>query len=210
MIRFYLVRHGQTEWNVAERFRGRVDIALNETGIAQARAVAERLAVEDISAIFSSPLSRALDTAKPIAEKLGLSVQIADALIDINYGEWQGLTPEEVAAKYPDLYSQWLFRPETVRIPGGESLDDVKTRALQYVKDLTARFKDAGIVLVTHKVVCKVLLCTVLELDLSHFWQIEQDNGAISVFDWDPKQGFIVQLINDTCHLKGGAATSAG
>ncbi len=201
MTKFFLVRHGQTEWNRIERFRGRVDIPLNETGRAQARAVAERLAPEQISAVFSSPLSRALETAKPIAEKHGLSVEIMDALTDLDFGSWQGLTPQEVSEKYPETYSDWLFHPERVKMPGGESLDEVRTRVLAAVKDLAPRFEDQTVVLVSHKAVCKVLLCAVLDLDNSHFWQIEQDNVALNVFDWNPKLGFVVQLINDTCHL---------
>ncbi|MBI2954250.1 MAG: alpha-ribazole phosphatase [Chloroflexi bacterium] len=203
MTRFYLVRHGQTEWNKVERFRGRVDIPLNETGAAQARAVAERLAHEKIAAVFSSPLLRALKTAEPIAQKLGLAVQIADALVDFDFGDWQGLTPDEVAQKYPDLFVQWLTHPESVSIPGGESLEDVRTRVSRLVADLAARFKNQEVVLVTHKVVCKVLLCLALELDNSRYWQIEQDNGAISVFDLELPSRFVVSLVNDTCHLPG-------
>lgn len=216
MIRFILVRHGQTEWNRVERYRGRADIPLNEVGIAQAQAVAERLAGVPIAAVYSSPLSRAFETARAIAEKHGHDVETTDALIDIDFGDWQGLTPKEVSEKYPDLHSDWLHHPERVKMPGGESLDDVRARVLDFVKelsfprqkedrgkDLAKRFENQTVVLVSHRVVCKVLLCAVLELDNSRFWQIEQDNVAINTFEWDQRQGFVVHSINDTCHLKG-------
>ncbi len=202
MTRFYLVRHGQTEWNRIERFRGRVDIPLNATGVAQAQAAAESLVGKGISAIFSSPLGRALKTAEIIGARLGLPVEKLDGLVDMDYGEWQGLTPDEVAQEYSSPLDLWLKHPEQARIPSGESLDDVGNRVLAAVYDLASPHPERPLLLSSHKVVCKVLLCAVLGLDNSHFWQIEQDNTAISVFDYNPKMGFSVSLVNDTCHLR--------
>jgi len=97
MTRIILVRHGQTEWNRIERFRGRADVPLNGTGIAQAEATGRRLArLAKPAAVYSSPLSRAVVTAGKIARPHGLSVQATDGLIDIDYGKWQGLTPRQV------------------------------------------------------------------------------------------------------------------
>ncbi len=93
MTRFILVRHGQTEWNRVERFRGRADLALNETGIRQAEAVAERLSRWQVATVYTSPLQRASVTAQTLASHLGLAVQPLDALIDIDFGRWQGLWP---------------------------------------------------------------------------------------------------------------------
>jgi len=97
MTRFVLVRHGQTEWNRVERFRGRADIPLNETGLAQAKALARRLASWAIAAVYSSPLQRTRETGKAIARQLGLQVEPLEGLIDIDYGALQGLTPEEAS-----------------------------------------------------------------------------------------------------------------
>ena len=91
-----LVRHGQTEWNRVERFRGRIDIPLNQTGIDQAKKTAKRISTRwNPSAVYTSPLSRAKETAEIIAQSCKLAAQVNNGLIDINYGEWQGLTPEE-------------------------------------------------------------------------------------------------------------------
>lgn len=96
MTRIVLIRHGQTEWNRLERFRGRADLSLNEVGLAQAEATARRIAAAwPASAVYSSPLKRAMETAKIIAEALALAVQPLAGLMDIDYGEWQGLSPDD-------------------------------------------------------------------------------------------------------------------
>lgn len=198
-----LVRHGQTEWNRIERFRGRADIPLNAVGVEQARAVAKRLAKKPgLVAVYSSPLSRCLQTAKAIAQATGVQVQVADGLIDIDYGDWQGLTPDEVEAREPDLYRQWLEAPQETVIPGGETLDQVRARAITALEQAADNHLGQTIVLVSHKVVCKVLVCALLGLDNSRFWHIEQDNGAINVFERHPGK-YLVKTVNDTCHLEG-------
>ena len=204
MTRIVLVRHGQTEWNRVERFRGRADLPLNEVGLAQAEAAARRIAATwPASAVYSSPLKRAMETAKIIAEALDLAVQPLAGLMDIDYGEWQGLSPDEVAERYGDLYTRWLEEPHLVHIPGGESLGEVRERAMAALEEVIARHGGQTVVLVSHQVVNKVLLCAVLGLDNSHFWHIGQENGAINVFEYGDK-GFMISLLNDTCHLMEG------
>jgi len=105
MTAIILARHGETEWNVAEVFRGRIDIELNETGMKQAELLAEYLSNVEIDAIYSSPLKRALKTAKVIASYHKLNVEIVPGLIDFDYGKWQGLTHQEVKDKYKELYT---------------------------------------------------------------------------------------------------------
>lgn len=199
--RLILVRHGQTEWNVgAERFRGRIDIALNEMGLAQAQAVAERLAALPLAAIYSSPLRRAVETAEPTARKSGVTVQTLEGLIDISYGRWEGHSHAEVAELYPDLYHQWRHSPHLVTCPDGESLDEVRSRALAAVKEMARSHEGHTILIVAHQVVNKVLVCAMLGLNNSRFWHIQQDNGCINIFDYEDG-AFKAILINDTCHL---------
>lgn len=201
MTRFYLVRHGQTEWNRVERFRGRLDIQLNETGVRQAEAAGRSLKGSGIVAVYSSPLSRAVQTAEAIGAATGLPVSPMDELIDFNFGDWQGLTPEEVEARYPGQHQQWLVDPAGVHIPGGETLQDVRRRLVEALGRLIRIHQDEAVALVTHKVVCKVMLLAVLDLDNSHYWRIEQDNAAISIFEHRRDQ-FVLQTMNDTCHLR--------
>ena len=204
MTRIILVRHGQTAWNVGsgagERFRGRIDLPLDDTGLAQTQAVAERLADCPIVAIYSSPLKRAVETAQPTARQLGLLVQPLPGIIDINYGDWQGLSPAEVAQAHPHLYSRWLETPHRVKFPHGESLRQVRLRGMAALKEVAARHEGQVILLVAHQVVNKVLVCAMLGLGNSHFWRIQQGNACINVFEHQDGI-FTAVLINDTCHL---------
>jgi len=201
LARFILVRHGQTEWNQKERFRGWVDIDLDETGIKQAEAAAPRIARWEVTAIYASPLRRAMATAEIIAHPLGIPVAPLKGIIDMNFGVWEGLSIDEVKRNYPALFKLWRYSPEILEIPQGDSLEDVRKRVVATIDDLTARHESATVALVTHRVVCKVLLCHLLGLDNSHFWQIAQDATAINLFEINEGKA-TVTLLNDTCHLR--------
>jgi len=200
MTEIIIARHGQTEWNVGEVFRGRIDIELDETGVKQAELLAEYLSRVKIDAIYSSPLKRALSTAKVIASNHQLEVEIAPGLIDFNYGEWQGLPHQEAKDKYRELYKQWTNNPHKVRIPAGETLDDVRKRAIGVVDEVTARY-EGTVVLVAHRVVNKVLICVLLGLDNSHFWDIRQDTCGITTFNYENGR-FILTEHNNTSYLR--------
>jgi len=200
MTEIMIVRHGETEWNVGEIFRGRVDIELNETGIKQAGLLAEYLSKIELEAIYSSPLKRAFKTAEIIAGYHKLDVHIAPSLIDFNFGKWQGLAHQEVKEKYKELYAAWTNHPERVKMPDGESLDDVRKRAMDVVNNLITRYQGA-VALVSHRVVNKVLICALLGLDNSHFWNVKQDTCGISTFIYENEQ-FILTKHNDTSYLE--------
>lgn len=202
VARFILVRHGQTGWNKKERFRGWVDVELDEVGLKQAEAVAQRIVQWKLDAVYSSPLKRAVSTAQPIAKQFGLTVVTLDGIIDMNFGDWQGLAIEEAKQKYPEQFDFWLNSPQRLKIPGGETLDEVRRRAVAVIDELAARHVDETVAVVTHRVVCKVLLLSFLGLDNSHFWQIGQDTTAVNAFEIY-KGKPTVTLINDTCHLGG-------
>lgn len=178
---------------------------MDDTGRRQAEAAAIRLKSEHVAAIYSSPLKRALETASIIARQLNISVQPLEGLIDINFGSWQGLSPEEAAKQDGQLYQKWLEHPQLVRFPEGESLDVVRDRVLAAVDELAARHVDQAVILVSHKVVCQVLMCAMLGLDNSHFWQVRQDVNAINILELRDGAPLVI-LVNDTCHLKSLAA----
>lgn len=197
-----MVRHGQTEWNRVERFRGRADVPLNETGLAQAEATGRCVAAEwQPSAIYTSPLSRAVKTAEAIARHFGLKVQIHPGLVDIDYGEWQGLTPEEARQRWPEEIDAWYNRPHLTHIPGGETLDALRTRLMQTVNELVDRHPADTIVLVGHTVVNRIILLGILGLGNERFWRIKQDTCAINVFEAEGND-FVLVSLNDTCHLQ--------
>jgi broad specificity phosphatase PhoE len=196
-----LVRHGQTEWNRIERFRGRADVPLNEAGLVQAEATGMRVAAEwKPAAVYSSPLSRAIKTAEAIAKHFDLPVQIQPGLADIDYGEWQGLTPDEVRDRWPAELQAWYQQPDQAIIPGGETLAQLRSRGMSAVNELSARHAEQTIVLVGHTVINRIILLGVLGLGNERFWHIKQDTYAINVFD--AKLGdFVLVSLNDTCHL---------
>ncbi|MBA7649850.1 Phosphoserine phosphatase 1 [subsurface metagenome] len=200
MTEIILARHGETEWNVGEIFRGRIDIELNETGIKQAELLADYLSDVKIEAIYSSPLKRALKTTEAMASPHKLEVEIALGLIDLDFGQWQGLPLQEVKNKYGGLYTEWIDSPDRVTIPGGESLNDVSKRATGVVNEVIARY-EGTVILVSHRVVNKVLICALLGLDDSHFWNIRQDTCGITTFTYENER-FILTEHNNTSYLK--------
>lgn len=201
MSRIILVRHGETDWNREEIFRGRIDINLNQNGIRQAQALLKKLQEQKLDAIYSSPLSRARLTAQIIADYYNLKVNLENGFIDINYGGWQGVSHEDVKAQYPKLYHLWQQQPHLVKFPAGECLDDVKRRAMTALERIISNHKSDTIAIAAHRVVNKVMLCAVLGLDISHFWLIRQDTCCINIFEDSPR-GYVMFCLNDTCHLK--------
>jgi broad specificity phosphatase PhoE len=208
MTKLYLIRHGQTEWNKKLTFRGRIDIPLNEQGHREAEAIAEALKDKNIDAIYASPLRRSMETAQPTAEFFHLEAVPVQGLIDINYGDWEGLTFSEVRERYKDHYEQWENRPDLVRFPNGETLDEVRERSFAAFKDIIAENPGKSILMVPHRVVNKVLLCALLGLGNSHFWEIKQDTGCVNLIEYSDDR-FVLSLMNDTCHLKGIAHETA-
>jgi probable phosphoglycerate mutase len=201
MTKIILMRHGQTEWNRVERFRGHADVPLNETGLAQAEATGQRVASEwQPTAIYSSPLSRAVRTAEAIARHFSLDVLPYPGLIDIDYGEWQGLTPDEARQRWPAEIDAWYNAPETARIPGGESLQELRQRAMNTVNELAASHPGQTIVLVGHTVINRIILLGVLGLGNERFWRLRQEPCAINVFEAEAGD-FTLALFNDTSHL---------
>ena len=201
MTRIILVRHGQTEWNRVERFRGRADVPLNETGLAQAEATGRRVKAQwTPTTIYASPLSRAVRTAEAIAKHYSLPVQVHPGLADIDYGEWQGLTPDEARQRWPEQVDNWYNHPEQALIPAGETLADLRLRAMQTVGELARRHEGETIVLLGHTVINRIILLGVLGLGNERFWHIRQDTCAINVFE---SQGddYVLVSLNDTSHL---------
>jgi phosphoserine phosphatase len=202
VTRLIILRHGRTEWNRVERFRGRADIGLDDVGMKQAEAAAKRIREWPISAIYSSPLRRATTTAEIMAAPLGLSVMLMPGMVDIDYGVWQGLSTEDVMAREGHLYSQWMESPHKVKFPRGESFAEVRERATSAVDDVIRQHLKETVVLVSHKVICQILILSLLGLDSSHFWQITQDVCAMNLFE--VRGGIPSALfLNDTCHLEG-------
>jgi broad specificity phosphatase PhoE len=201
-VRLFLVRHGETESNRLNLALGRDDVPLNERGLWQAERVAQALAREPLAAVYSSPLRRALDTARAVASPLGLAVEIEERLIEMDVGEADGLTLAEVASRYPGLLEAWASEEgPTQAMPGGECLVDVQERAWPAVQDLAASHGDEAVAAVTHNFVILSVLIRVLGMELAQFRRLRHSVGAVSVVDFLPARVTLVRL-NDTCHLE--------
>lgn len=202
MTTFYLVRHGNTVWNRDIRFRGRMDLPLDELGMAQAKATAVALAGEGLVAVFASPLKRAFNTAELIAQAAGLTARPLPDLLDIDFGAWQGKAPAEVEALYPELYRRYLYAPHLAQFPDGESLEGARPRFMRAVLTAAEMFPDQRVCLVAHQAVNRVLLTGVLGLGVEAYWRVSQDTCCINVFHYDPATyQFTVERLNDTHHL---------
>jgi len=200
MTTIMLIRHGETEWNVEETFRGRADIELNETGVKQARLLAKYLEDLPIEAVYSSPLKRAIKTSEIMVGSRRIDVIPAQELIDFDYGQWQGLSHDTVKHNHQALYSKWLKNPHLVRMPKGESLDDVRQRAVKLVTRVTASH-EGTVALVSHRVVHKVIICALVGLDNSHFWDIKMDTCGITTFKYGDER-FVLEKHNDISFLR--------
>jgi len=202
MTLILLIRHGETEWNRVERFRGRADVPLNATGLAQAEATGKHVAAcWQPVAVYASPLSRAVQTAQAVAQHFHLPVQPHPGLLDIDYGEWQGLSPDEARERWPEQIENWYHHPERAIIPSGETLAELRTRAMRTVNELAQHHPSQAIVLVGHTVINRIILLGVLGLGNERFWRIKQDTCAINLFQVEENDFTLVSL-NDTCHLR--------
>lgn len=201
-MQLYLVRHGETEYNRHDLFRGQIDIPLNETGRRQADATGEHLQSSGIAAFYSGPLERAMDTVRRIAAPHGAQPSVLPLLNDIDYGAWSGKTVNEIREAYPDCYELWVHHPAEVRFPDGESLREAYARIGECMEWLWERHADEAVVVVGHKVVNRLVLCIALGLPLEGIWRIEQANGAINLIQRN-ERGYMVLTMNDTCHLTG-------
>ena len=196
-----LVRHGETEYNRADVFRGRVDLPLNERGREQAGAAARYLEGEAFEAFYSSPLTRSMQTARAIAAPHGAEVEALDPFIDVDYGEWSGKSIEEIRRTWPREFAAWAENPEEAVFPGGESVSEVRERLRRGLEMLASRH-EGRVLLVGHKLINRLVLCIVLDLPTRGIWRVEQSNGAINVISHG-ERGWVLRRMNDVAHLRG-------
>ena len=202
MTKILLVRHGHVEGISPERFRGRADLPLTVEGRRQAAATAQRIASGwRPVAVYSRPMGRCMATAAAIGQAVGLSPAAVAGLSDIDYGSWQGLTPDEARQHWAAEVDSWYRNPDWAAIPGGETLQDVLARTTAALRDAVRRHLRDTVVLVGHDSVNRVILLHALGLPLSRYWRIRQDPCAINEIDADAG-GFVIVSLNQTDHLR--------
>lgn len=157
MTRLYLIRHGQTDWNLEGRWQGHADVPLNDLGLQQAAQVAQELAGVGLQAIYSSDLKRARQTAGYLAEATGLPVRVDARLREIHQGEWQGMLVQDIQARYGEVFKQRHMDPASFAPPGGETAAQVKERLLEAVGEICQRHPDERVAIVSHGFALAVL-----------------------------------------------------
>lgn len=200
--RLYLVRHGQSEWNLHSKMQGVQDIDLTYTGVKQAELLARRLKNEKIDCIYSSNLKRAYITAQIIGKELGLDVQKSSEFREMSFGIWEGLTSKEINELYKDLYSLWKANPVKANIEKGETLEEVQKRMVKNTLKIVEENKGKNILIVSHGTSIKALILGLLEVDLSFYPKFRLDNTSLSIIDVKEDGKTVLVLFNDTCHLR--------
>ncbi|PXV59685.1 probable phosphoglycerate mutase [Dyella jiangningensis] len=203
MTRIILARHGHVDWIAPERFRGRAELPLSKLGELQAEALAGRIAQSwKPTAIYTSPLSRCIRTGEAIARTTGAPSQVLEDLADTHYGQWQGLTHEEVRSRWPAESRTWFAAPHLAVIPDGETLADVLVRALKALQVVLHRHSGQTVVLVGHDSINRVLLLQCLGLSLTRYWRIKQEPCCVNEIAIDGDD-FTIHRINETHHTLG-------
>lgn len=203
MTRIILTRHGHVDWIAPERFRGRAELPLSDLGKRQVLAVAQRIAETwQPEAIYTSPLSRCVDTGAAIARATGAPTQALDGLADTDYGQWQGLTHEEVRQRWPEEHRTWLEAPDLAAIPDGESLADVLARGTKVLREVLHRHACKTLVLVGHDSINRVLLLQALGLPLSRYWRLKQEPCCLNEIVVEGTV-FTLHRLNESGHLAG-------
>jgi phosphoserine phosphatase len=189
MTRLLVVRHGHVEGMSPERFRGHRDVDLSDLGSQQARATAAGVAARwQPAAIYTSPLRRCLQTAAAIGTACGgLPATVLDDLNDVDYGDWEWHTHEEVQARWPDLFECWFTAPQLVRFPGGESFQELLARMANVLRSVRDRHADETVVVVGHSSGNRALLLQALDQPLSAYWRLAQDPCSVSDIELLPR-----------------------
>jgi phosphoserine phosphatase len=201
-IRILLIRHGETDWNRIRRFQGRSDQPLNPEGRDQAQALAFALKDESITAIYSSPLIRAVETVRPIrALHPATPFFVDEGLVEMDLGEFEGMEGQRWAEQYADFRRAWRENPASVRMPGGETLQEVQARAIGTLERITQLYPpESTLLLCSHNFVNRTLLCYALEIPLDRFRELPQETAALNVLF---KQGerLWAEVVNERSHL---------
>lgn len=201
--RILLVRHGETRLTLEDRFAGSNDISLSNEGREQAASLGIRLSSVSIAAVYASPMARTLETARIIAGPHNLPVQIVDALREIDYGNWEGLTRDEVTCRFSQAYSLWEEDPLLVAPEGGESGLSVIHRALPIMREIIERHRHQTVLVVSHKGTNRLLVSSLLGLDARGYRErLDQSPAALTILDFMNEVRPRLKLFNDVSHYQ--------
>lgn len=202
-----LIRHGETEWNLLGKFQGCTDIELSKVGINQAKLLKGRINGE-FDYIYSSPLSRALETAKIVTSNTDKEVFIAPEIREINFGEWEGLTVKEISENYPEIFKAWRTDKKMSYICGGDaSINNAANRAKDCILEIVSKHKGKTVLIVAHGGIIKAGLIVIFEWDMTMYHKIALGNTCINTIVFNEEMRPALVGLNDTNHLKDAATT---
>jgi broad specificity phosphatase PhoE len=183
-VTLWLVRHGQTDWNVEQRFQGHLEVPLNQIGIKQAEEAARKLADKRFDALYSSDLLRTRQTAEILARQFDLPIHFDPRLREINHGVWQGLLKDEAKQKYPSDYAARRSNPVHGRAPQGESVNDVAMRMAGMADEMSQLFPNGNVLVVSHGMAIATLVCQATRQPLEKAYTMIPENTNLNVIQW--------------------------
>ena len=201
-MKIYLIRHGQTDWNLEGKIQGRHDVSLNKTGLKQAELLAMGMDKRPVVQIFSSRQKRALETAQAVGRRQHVAVTVIDGLEEVEFGEWEGKTWDEISREYPEEFKVWCTEPAEIVPPGGESRPQIYRRIGNALKEILRRSR-GDIAIVSHGAALAYMVSLMLEKELGDHDEIIVKNASISTVEYDRETGkFHMAEANDVSHLK--------
>ena len=185
-MKFYLLRHGETEWNKLGKFQGLTDVSLNDRGLAQARDFARAALSWDHSVIYASSLTRTVQVAEEVRKLSGAPVVTEPGLRELSLGDLEGVTGAEMRSGWPGLYETWCNNPAEVAMPNGETISQLQNRAWEVIQRIEhSHAGDAGVVVVSHNFTIRTIICAILEIPLHNFHRMSLGLGSLCTFESD-------------------------
>lgn len=211
VTRLHLIRHGATTLSAEDRFAGAVDVPLSDEGRAQAARLGERLATTKLGAVYASPMSRTMETARLVGKPQGLEPKPADGLREIAHGHWEGLRRQEVEERFQAEYDAWEEDPFTYAPPEGETGLSVMARALPVIREIVLRHPGENIAVVSHKATIRLLLSSMLGFDARGYRdRLDQAPACLNIVDFKDPVRARLMLYNDTSHYAQEARRATG
>ncbi len=199
--RIYMVRHGATQLSAEDRFAGAMDVELSDEGKFQAGRLAERLADDQISVIYCSPLTRTIQTATILADPRNVPIIHRDGLREIHHGHWEGMRRADVESQFPDEYVQWEEDPFTFAPQGGEAGVNVIARALPVIREIVLEHRGQNVLVVSHKATLRLLISSLLGFDARGYRdRLDQSPACLNVLDFKDPVRARLMLFNDVSH----------
>lgn len=199
MTRLFLIRHGNTlDEETGKVYKGRIDIPLSQTGVLRMERAGAFLAAFPMDRIFTSTLSRSVESGKLVAKQQNLEIEIEPAFDEVGFGVWEGLTFDEIRTRYPEEHARWIEDPGTYPPPEGESFDTAQKRSMNKLGEIMEECKGRTVAVVAHAGILRIMIFSLLNMKLSRLFRIGQDYGAINIIDFWDDANLSMNLLNFT------------